>query len=470
MSVSRLVAAVNVLRPSKVSDLKTAPERSRERYRRAAITTMASVGAQAVATLATVVSVPLALSYLGAERYGLWMSVTSLVAVIAAADLGVGNGLLNAIAEAHGRDDRELAGRYVSSAFFLLTLVALLLAAATLAVQPLLSWPTLLNANSSLTANEAQPTALAVLACSFALIPLGIAARIHLGYQEGFINSMWQTVGSILGMLGLFLAVLLRWSLPWLVLAFSLGPVISAGLNLVVLLRDRSWLRPRWQAVRRAAANRFLRTGVQFAILQGVFAIAFLSDNVVIARIFGPNAVAQYAVHAQLFGFAPLLAGLALGPFWPAYGESIARGDIEWVRKALFRSVIATTILVGGASLVLLSVGDPLMHLWVGSRIEPSFPLMLGLGAWAVVSSVGNAVAMFLNGTGALRLQVGLACLMCPAALVGKFIGAETMGLPGIIIGTLIAYLVFTAAPLALFLPRIVHQLELQMAHRGNHS
>ena len=460
MSALRVIAVVRALKAPPPSARDPQGQRSYERYRRAAITTLASLGAQAVTTVVTLLSVPLALSHLGATQYGVWMSITSLVAVVAAADLGVGNGLLNGIAEAHGRTDRDLARRYASSAFLLLSGVALFLALIAVVIQPLISWTDLLNTPSLASSGDGRATALVLLGCSFALIPLGIAARIHMGYQEGFINSVWQGVGSVIGLLGLLAAVALDANLPWTVFAFTVGPVLSAGLNLAVLFHQRAWLRPHLDAFHRRIAAKLLGTGLQFAALQAVFAVAFLSDNIVVAHIFGADAVTQYAVHAQLFGFAPLLAGMALSPFWPAYGESIVRGDVVWARKTLIRSVIATIALVGGASVVLLVVGTPLMQLWVGSRVQPSIPLMLALGLWATLSSVGSAVAMFLNGAGMLRAQVVLACMMGPAAVLGKIIGALTFGLPGLVIGTIVAYTVFTAAPLSILMPGVLRRLE----------
>lgn len=64
------------------------------------------------------ISVPLTLRYLGTERYGLWMTISSVIAVLGFSDLGLNNGLLNGISQANGTNDRELARRYVSSAFF----------------------------------------------------------------------------------------------------------------------------------------------------------------------------------------------------------------------------------------------------------------------------------------------------------------------------------------------------------------
>ena len=108
-------------------DVATEQGRSRERYRRAALTTFTSGVARAVTVITWLVTVRLTVHYLGTERYGLWMTITSLVAMMSFADLGIGNGLLNCITEAKGGDDRESVRKYVSSAFFLLLAIATVL-------------------------------------------------------------------------------------------------------------------------------------------------------------------------------------------------------------------------------------------------------------------------------------------------------------------------------------------------------
>ncbi len=100
--IGRIRAMKHLLR-LKPFDTSTEQGRSRERYRRAALTTFASVTAKAVTVLTALITVRLTVRYLGTERYGLWMTITSVVAMMAFADLGIGNGLLNCISEAHGK-------------------------------------------------------------------------------------------------------------------------------------------------------------------------------------------------------------------------------------------------------------------------------------------------------------------------------------------------------------------------------
>lgn len=120
---TRQLAFVARLKPF---DVSTPEGRSKERYRRAGLTTLTSIAARGISLLTVLISVPLTIGYLGAERYGLWMTISSVIAMIGFLDFGLGNGLLNAVSEANGRDDREAAHRYVSSAFFMLLGVAAL--------------------------------------------------------------------------------------------------------------------------------------------------------------------------------------------------------------------------------------------------------------------------------------------------------------------------------------------------------
>ena len=63
--------------------------RAHERHRRIVLSALASAGARAISIAAALISVPLTLHYLGAERYGMWMIMSSFVAILGFADLGI---------------------------------------------------------------------------------------------------------------------------------------------------------------------------------------------------------------------------------------------------------------------------------------------------------------------------------------------------------------------------------------------
>ena len=173
----------------------TTPEgRSKERYRRAALTTVVSIIARGLGIFTGLAWIRLSLSYLGKERYGLWMAVNSIVGWASLADLGLARGLQNHLSAANGKDDRELAGRYVSTGLAALTTLALgvaLLAVPLLLVVP---WAELFNVRDPALASETPWVMAAVLGCFLVQFPLSIVPTIYAAYQRGYVEAACSTL------------------------------------------------------------------------------------------------------------------------------------------------------------------------------------------------------------------------------------------------------------------------------------
>jgi O-antigen/teichoic acid export membrane protein len=64
-----------------------------------------------LSSLLTLVSLPLAVRYLGAERFGVWATITSTVVLLNLLDLGIASTLTNHVARAYALGDRQYAAR-----------------------------------------------------------------------------------------------------------------------------------------------------------------------------------------------------------------------------------------------------------------------------------------------------------------------------------------------------------------------
>lgn len=436
--------------------------RSQERYRRAALGTLAALAARGLQIVTSFVSVPLTLSYLGGERYGMWGVISSTIMMFSFADLGIGNGLLNAIADAHGRKDRAVAVTYVSSAFYSLTAIAALLAVGFVIAYPFVSWAGVFNVTSVQAAAEAGPSVAVFVASFLVSMPLGVAQRIRMGYQEGFVDSAWTTVGNLGAFIGVLLAIWRQMSLPWLVFAMAGVPALMQIANAAVLFgRTHAWLRPQIAAVGREAAARVMGTGGYFFILQIAGAVAYQSDSLILAQMLGTEAVTRYAVPMKLFQLTPMILGFAYNALWPAYGESIARGDMHWARRTLARSMTLTFAIAGAVSILLVLVGKPVIAIWIGWKspdllavVMPTYLVLFAMGAWAVVGAVSGSLGAFLNGAGILRFQVICAVLMMVANVVFSIALTRRLGLSGVVWGSVLSQLIFILIPMWFYLRR----------------
>ena len=281
----RLEFPASWLRPS---DMSTPEGRATERHRRALFSSLAAAAAKIVSVGAALVWVPLTLHYLGSERYGMWMTMSSFIGMLSFADLGMGNGLLNAVAQANGRDDREAIRGLVSSAYAGLTLIALGIGVVAAAVYPFVPWPKLFNVQAALTTQEAGPAAAVFLACFALNIPLCVVQRVQTGLQQGFHFGLWQCGASILSLAALLGAIRMEASLPGLVLALLAPPIAINSANAAVFFgvtaRD---LLPAFCYVTSRDVRRIARSGTMFFVLQIVIAVAYNSDNLVMTQVLG---------------------------------------------------------------------------------------------------------------------------------------------------------------------------------------
>jgi O-antigen/teichoic acid export membrane protein len=458
-AATRALAAGRYLR-STPFDTATEEGRSQERYRRAALTAVAGAASRAVSLVAMLISIPLALGYLGAERYGVAVTITALTSMLVFADFGLGNGLMNLVANAAGRDDETRVRRSISSAFFMLCGIAAILAVPLYALYLWVPWAQFMNVADSGARGEVTAAVGVFMLCVLVSLPLGVVQRVQLAYQQGFVNSVWNAIGSALALIGLIVVILLHGGLPWVVLMLLGGSVVANALNWVSLfvIRRRD-LQPRWSSASRGEGSRLARIGFLFFVLQLAVAIAYQADVVVATRVLGPTAATDYSVTLRLFLLVPTVVNLGLLPLWPAYSESIARGDRAWVARTLRTSVLLAASMSGLSSLVLVVFGRSILKAWTGTDIGADFPLLVGMGAWAVLSNSFNAVAMLLNGATIMRFQVVTALSMTVVSLAASIAGANLFGVAGIIWGTVLAYVVCTAIPTALYLPRVMQQL-----------
>ncbi len=379
-------------------------ERSRRRYRRALLSSLSAGAAKAIGMAATLVTVPLTAAYLGPERFGLFMTVSSVPLLLTFADFGIGNGLLNALAAAHGRDDRDEAAEFVSSAFFLLLAVAGLFAGFFALAYPHVAWGGLFNVRGGEAVREAGP-ALAIFALSVAVnIPLGLVQRVQQGYQEGYITNLWLAAGSVLN-LGLLLCfVRAGKSLPWLVAAVTIGPVLAGIANWIT---EFSWKRPefapRWVRFRWHQAKRIGSSGLQIFSSQAGAAVLLTAPVFLLGHRLGQEAVASYAVLQRVFWIFVVASALLTTPLWPAYGEALARGDRRWIRVTFARSLMANFLIVGLPVTVIALFSSRVLSLLTSKSVHGSLELAAATALLCFASSTRQTVSMMVNGCGYLR-------------------------------------------------------------------
>lgn len=442
-------------------DMGSESGRAHERRRRVLLSALAAACAKGISLLSLMLTVPMTLGYLGVERYGLWMAMSGLLLVVGFADLGLGFGLVNTLARAEGLGDSRYARRAVSSAFFMLAAIAAALALFLLLAWHVLPWGAFFNARSAATGAEAGSAMAVLLTCFLVGLPLSVVNHGFAGIQEGYRLSLYQGLGSLLTLVSIVTAVKLHAGLPWLVLASSGAPLLAGSLGgWDLFYRRRSDLRPSFEHASFQGTLEIARLGGLFFVIQVAGAISFQSDGLVLARILGPESVATYTVTQKLFLQVPFVLGYFLTPLWPAYAEAVARRDLAWVKRTLRLSVAAGFAVNLPAAVVLFFSARWILGRWVGSAIDPPTLLLASLAVWVGLNSLNGPLGMFFNGAGALRYQALTCVPMAAANLILSIYLTRKIGMAGVVLGSIIAQILFCYLPALIYVPRFLRRLE----------
>jgi O-antigen/teichoic acid export membrane protein len=359
-----------------------------------------------VSMLVMVLTVSLTVPYLGAERFGVWMTIASLAAMLSFLDLGVGNAITNSVAKAAAGPDRDELRRTISGGLAFLFLIAIGFGVVLALLAQYAPWERLIRTSDAVISSEIR-AAIQVFVVLFAasLFSTGVM-RIFYGLQRGFEAHTAAIVGSLVSLSLLWLAASARAGIPVLLASAMIGPIL-ANLALLMLLRLRRQfaLRDALGSLGRESRN-LVGAGGYFFVLQLSTMVSWGADSLIIAGTLGAAYVAIFNVCHRLFQFVsqPLL--VINSALWPAYANAHACGDAGFIRTTLRRSLAVSLLLWASLCGFLVYFGPALMAYWTDGVISVSRGLLVVFSFWILCDVLGNAFAMFLNGCGLLRMQV----------------------------------------------------------------
>jgi O-antigen/teichoic acid export membrane protein len=422
--------------------------RGRGRYKRIFDAATSGILSKAVLLLVAAITVPLTVRYLGAEQYGIWITISTTMTLLAVMDLGIANTLTNLISEAFAKESKVLAGRYAATAFWAVMLISILLGVAGWLLWPHLNWTFLFHLRDQ-ELRDVTSRAIAVAYAVFLVgLPAGLATKLLGGYQELRAANLFASLGGVFSLIAVIVVIRLHGSIAMLVLGYA-GAIVGANVLclLWLWLWHKPWLAPLPGRLDRSLVRRIVQSGGLFFLLQISSLVVFNSDNLVIAHYLNTAAVTPYSVTWRIGGLAGALQMLIVPALWPAYSEAYTRGEMEWIRKT-YRHAMRLTVGVAVAFCAFFAVlGRTIIYYWAGSAAVPEERLVLAMCLWFVLSTVMNNQACLLVAANEIRLQAWVSMLAAALNLAATIWLVQRIGTVGVILGTVVSYLLIIVGP-----------------------
>jgi O-antigen/teichoic acid export membrane protein len=398
---------------------KSHDDRGKERYRRAGITASSSFVAKALNILISFLSVPLTIHYLGSERYGVWLTISSLLTWMTLTDFGLsGNALVNVLAESSGRDDLKTAREYTSSAFWVLTSISVVTGLAAAISFHWISWRAVFRVSAAMPTHELNVACAMTLAIFILGFPLNLQYSIYSAYQDGYLANIWSIATNAFALLALVVVSRMHGGLPQLIFAMAGTRTLVTMANNVYLFRRYHWLVPYPSAVRWHCIRRLFSLGGKYMVTQLAALGIYQSQPMIITQMLGPASVVIFVVSYKIITLPMDLIYMATQPFIAAFGEARARGDWAWIRTAYLKSTWISSS-VGIFMVVLMAlIAKPLIRIWASPAAVPTTAFIWWLSIYVMIGIVLMGTNQLLSGVEKVT-SLAVSTTLCAIGVIG---------------------------------------------------
>jgi O-antigen/teichoic acid export membrane protein len=389
--------------------------------------------------------VPVTIHYVNPTRYGIWLTLSSIVGWFYFFDIGLGNGLRNKFAEAIANGKTDLARTYISTTYAILTIITAIVLLLFFCINPFLNWAKILNTPSDM-AGELSILALIVFSFFCLEFVLQLITTILTANQQPAKASIFGFLGNLLSLSIIFvLTKTTSGNLIYLGTVFSATPVL-------VLISSSLWFynhsykkySPSIKFVKFGLARDLMSLGIKFFVIQIAAIILYQTSNIIIAHLFGPQEVTPYNIAYKYFSVITMSFSIIMLPLWSAYTEAWIKKDIAWIKNTI-NKLILIWALICVTVLIMLIFSNFIYKMWVGKEIKVPISVSVVMAAYVVINGWCSIFSQFLNGVGKIKLQlfsgiIGAIINIPLAILLGKHLGIYGVLLSTAILGLVSAF------------------------------
>lgn len=384
---------------------------------------------------------------LGPERFGIVLTILSLVTFLSVSDLGIGSNLITTLSLLIGEERYEEAARVQSNGFAVVGLIGLVLVAFSLLLFRVDLGAQFFPRSSSELQSEASQ-AIAVMVLMFAVTtPLMLVNKIQFAFQRGHIANLWQVVAAVLNFAFACLAARMGMGIVGIVVGLSIGNVLCGLINTTLHLFDDTSCSPSLKLIDLQGWKSLISGSSFYLVMQLIYLVTFGLDAVLIARGVGASEAAQYALADRFFSIVAIGTTIVTTPLWAVYGESHGAGQHDLAFRTLkkwTRRIVLTSFAVVTAIVIMI---NPLIKNLTSGIIYVPIGLALGMGAWRVIEAIGSSLSVYLYTIGKARMVMSAGIVTAIASLLLKLVLLPKYGIFTLPLATSISFIVCCLIP-----------------------
>ncbi|MBI5700639.1 polysaccharide biosynthesis C-terminal domain-containing protein [Candidatus Saganbacteria bacterium] len=380
--------------------------------------------------------IPLMLHYLGNMRYGLWLTLLSVIGYIGIMDMGSTFTISKYTADTQGSDQNKKLSRLLSTALLIYFGLGLAVLSITIGLSFFIASGFSL---SGILASEAT-VAFVMIGINLALTFIfNVFSGIIFGRKQVVAYNIFNALNILLGFAGTLITLKLGYGLIGVALALLAANVIVSVIRIFFVIKTLPGLSLSIREFEPTLLRQILFFGSMMFILGVGGQIIFNTDNIVIAKFLGLGLVASYAIAFRVNQVAVSFINKLADTFFPFYAELHALGDREKLRIYLFESSQFSAIISFFIFIFMAFWGKTMITLWLGHENFIGRPVFFLLALIVLMSSLVHLPAVVLQGMGKIKSVVGFNIAEAAINLGLSIVLAAQFGVFGVALGTVIA-------------------------------
>lgn len=388
--------------------------------------------------------VPLTLDYLANDKeiYGVWLTISEIIAWFNFFDIGLGNGMRNKFAEAKARDQHDLARVYVSTTYVGLALIMSVVFLALLIVNPLIDWQFVFQ--STLPESQLAMTAMIVFGFFCFRFVIQLIEKILIADQKPAYSKGFKFFSNVIALAVIYILTLTtEGSLVNLSLVLSTSPIIIIVFATFYFFNgEYAKYKPSIKLASKEHFNSLMSLGGKFFLLQIGSLILFMTDGFIIAHIdgLGIERVFDYKITQRFFNIPAIGFAIITNTLWSAFTEAYTRKDFDWIKSTIKKSVMLWGVLTVGVFIMMI-IAIPFINIWTKGQATVPFSLVIMMGVFQIMLNLNAIFVMFVNGVGKIKLQIwsAYAAMIMNVPLSIYFAKNLGWGLTGVIAATCVS-------------------------------
>ncbi|MBV5312529.1 MAG: hypothetical protein JZU47_04485 [Prolixibacteraceae bacterium] len=384
--------------------------------------------------------VPLTINYVNPTQYGIWLTLSSIVAWFSFFDIGFGHGLRNRFAEAKATGNFEKARIYVSTTYAVLTLIFSLVWVFFFVGNYWIDWTKILNTPPKM---ALELSTLAIIVFSFFCIQIVLKTinTIIIADQRPAKAAFFDMLGQLISLIIIYiLTKKTQGSLIYLGLSFGLAPVLILITSSIWLFSTKyKYFRPSFKYFQFAAISDIIKLGSKFFLIQISVIVIYQMNNLLIAHIGNPEDVTAYNIANKYLGTVVMIFSIIMTPFWSSFTEAFAKKDIAWMKSTKLRlNTISYYGIIG--VIIFASISKFIYKLWIGDTVTIPISLTFYVSIFTILQILIWLNTPILNGIGKIKIQIISYSLAVFFHIPLSLLLGSKIGIGGVIISSSIFY------------------------------